>query len=402
LKKFISAFLALIMLVCLTACSSVNPGQFKVSEEYINEKLEKNGFRLYADSLDKGYGGGTVETEVTFNCYLKDKNQDDKMMGLLVFHYKDGLCDRLSFSNSVQSEEWKDIEKKIAFVCDLYGAKAKDVVSAVTDNLKNNENTEIAVANSIKTEFFKDGLHYSFSFLPKTEGNYSVDNLYLITMIITEENKYNADKERAEKARLKLIADNPLLYSDGEPDYTDLKTAEEVSQILNKAGLPFSAVSDGESKTDIGTANISYLLNNKADEAVATVSAVRYASGHQLSVINYVAGANDLSVKINGDDMLKVACELMGADYSDKLLKNVIDHFETDELTYYFEYEGYYWRADYNSIYNPDGNRQRYLHNITVYEPDVFKGVLLSWINSAKQNGQDYKADQAVYDRFFG
>ena len=92
----------------------------------------------------------------------------------------------------------------------------------------------------------------------------------------------------------------------------------------------------------------------------------------------------------------------MGTEYSDKLLKTVTDHLETDELTCYFDYEGYNWRADYNSIYNPDGNRQRYLHNITVYEPDVFKGVLLSWINSAKQNGQDYKADQAVYDRFFG
>ena len=401
MKRVLSVVLTVLLIFSFTACQKAIPGEFVVTQEYINEKLNNNGFDVSAQPLDKGRGGGTIETAVDFSTSLSSTEDDSLPFGTLFLQYENSFCHRMSLMTYMQYKGWENTEKIINFVCDVFGSDGKAIVIKVKECFEN-DNLEYGVIDSVAVEFFDNGFHYAISFLPETEGDYSLENLNLVSMIIMEENRYKAAEEEGEKNRLKLITDNPLLYSDGEPDWPQWETDVGINQILTDLKLPFTAEFEYYSKTDIGTANTAYAIYNSEKEKSADISTVRCASGYQYSIIQNILDGNNVKIRMGTEDMLKIACSISDTEYSDALLNIVNGYLSADEFTAYFEYGGCYWRANFYNDYAGDLKYNRYLYNVTVYQPDVFKGTLLNWINSLKENNMDCTEDQQVYDKFFG
>lgn len=397
-KKFLSVIIITFILFSLSACSNVKPGEFTATVEYINEKLNNADLPVYVEELEKSTGGGTIETKVLYIISLKDKNEPEKSIGLLSLNYKDSFCDRFAVSNGLQYKGWENAKKFIRFACDLYGVNSKTITDKVKDNFESGKDIEYNGLSSMKIGFFESGFHYEFSFLPEIEGDYSLDNMNLLSIIITEENKFKADKREAEQLRQKNIADNPLLFSDGEPDYPQWKTADEINSLLIAEKLPFNSEFDYFTKTDIGTANTAYILYSDTGEKAGYISTVCFTSGYEYSIFQNILDESGFITRISTEHLLKAVCGITDTEYSDELLKTINDYQSTNEITVYFEYDGYYWRLDFGNLYA----NYRYLHGITVYETDVLEGRLLSWINSYKENKMDYREYQEIYDRFFG
>lgn len=402
MKRFISAVLVVLMLLSFTACEKSIPGQFVATQEYINQKLEANGFDVTAEALDKGRGGGTIETAVSLSTAIKSSQDDIPPLGTLYLEYENSFCHRLRFVTYMQYKGWNNSEKIISFLCDLYGANNKAVISQIEENFETGANLEYGTLDSIETEFIDNGFYYSVSFCPEIEGDYSLENLNLVSVIIEEEGRYKAAAEEGEQNRLKFIADNPLLYSDGEPDWPQWNTESEINRILADSNLPFTAEFDYYSRTDTGTANTAYGIYNTDGEKAGDISTVRFASGYEYSVLHNILDGYNIKIRMDTEEMLQIACGVSDIEYSDELLDIVNDYLLTEELKAYFEYNGYYWHVYFYSDYAGDLKYNRYLYTVSVYEPDVLKGRLLSRINSSEQNSMDYKKDKEIYDRFFG
>ena len=98
------------------------------------------------------------------------------------------------------------------------------------------------------------------------------------------------------------------------------------------------------------------------------------------------------------EDILKIACEISDVKYTTELLNAVNEHMSNNVYSAYFEYQGLYFTPMFSTMYA----NYKYLHGISVYEPDVLRGRLISWINNYKEIGLDYTKYQEIYDKYFG
>jgi hypothetical protein len=397
MKKFLLLGIPTFVLFLFTACSSTKPGEFIVTEQYVNEKLSSTGFQVSAEQLTRP-NGGTIETETVLTCSLKSKSDSYSDFGSVFFEYKEGFCNQISLVTYGNYKGLKNTEKAIDFICDLYGSESKSIIKKVKDNFKTGENLDTSNKYHVSTAFWEKGLHYEISFNTEIEGDYSIENLTLTSMVITEENKFNADRERSRQALLKLIDANPLLYTYGEPGWPQWKTVDEINSILKDNSLPYSAEFGYFSKTEAGTANTAYTVYNSKGEKAGDISVVRFASGYEYSVLQNTVDGNGWIIRMSAEDILKTACEISGVKYTTELLNAVNEHMSNNVYSAYFEYDGLYFVPMYSTMY---GN-YKYLHGISVYEPDVLKGRLISWINNYKEIGLDYTKYQEIYDKYFG